>query len=125
MYNVFNYTRIYEVPQKVMKQIFLFTKVFFFKHQFYPLQNGQLTPMETWFPLLIAALEVFFIYQSFYFIFFKHPFYSLQNSSLGQLHTDGDVVPTYGSSAASLQPVRSSACPLHSFGRLNSRNDVL
>ena len=25
--------------------------------------------------------------------FFKHQCYPLQNSSLGQLHTDGDVVP--------------------------------
>ena len=40
---------------------------------------------------------------------------SPQNRSLGQLHTDGDV-PTFGSSAGSLQPVWSSAYLLHSFG---------
>ena len=38
----------------------LFTKVFiYFKHQCYPLQNSSYTPMETLFPLLVAALEVF------------------------------------------------------------------
>ena len=52
-----------------------------------------------------------FIYQSFYF--FKHKCYPFQNSSLGQLHTDGDVFPSFGSSAGSLQLVWSSACPLH------------
>ena len=37
---------------------FLFTKVFIvFKHQYYPL--GSYTPMETLFPLLVVALEVF------------------------------------------------------------------
>ena len=41
------------------------------------------------------------------FIFFKY-----QCSPLGQLHTDGDVVPTFDSSAGSFQPLRSSACPL-------------
>ena len=45
-------------------------------------------------------------------IVFKHQCYSLQNSSLGQLHTDGDVVLTFGSSVGILQPVWSSACPL-------------
>ena len=60
------------------------------------------------------------------FIFFKHQCHPLQNSSLWQLHTDGEVVPTFGSNAGSLQPVWSSACPLHSFGCfLKSRNDVL
>ena len=54
----------------------------------------------------------FFIYQSFNF--FKRQCYPLQNSSLGQLHTDGDVVPTYASSAGSLQLVWSSACLLQS-----------
>ena len=49
------------------------------------------------------------------FIFFKHQCWPLQNSSLGQLHIDGDDVPTFGSSAGSLQPVWSSACPLHSL----------
>ena len=43
--------------------------------------------------------------------------YPLQNSSLEQLHTNGDVVPTFGSSAGSLKSVWSSACQLHSFGR--------
>ena len=32
------------------------------------------------------------------FIFIKHQCYPLQNSSLGQLHTDGDVVPNFGRS---------------------------
>ena len=60
------------------------------------------------------------------FIFFKRQCYPFQNSSLGQLHTDGDVVPTFVSSVGSLQPVRSSACPLHSFGGFQKyRNDVL
>ena len=49
------------------------------------------------------------------FIFFKHQCYPLQNSSLGQLHTDVDVVTTFGSSAGSIQPVWSSVCPLHSY----------
>ena len=65
------------------------------------------------------------------FIFFKHQCHPLQNGSLGQLHTNGDIVPTYGSSAGSLQLVWSSAslgfvicivlylrsdhcCPMHS-----------
>ena len=39
------------------------------------------------------------------FIFFKHQYYPLQNSSLGQLHTDGDIVATFGSSTGSLQHV--------------------
>ena len=43
-------------------------------------------------------------------IFFKN-----QNSSLGQLHIDEDIVPTFASSAGSLQPIWSSACPLHSL----------
>ena len=47
------------------------------------------------------------------FIFFKRQCYPFQNSSLGQLHTDGDVVPTFVSSAGSLQPVWSSAYPLY------------
>ena len=47
------------------------------------------------------------------FIFFKHKCYPLQNTSLGQLHTVGDVVPTFGSSAGSLQPVWPSPCPLY------------
>ena len=34
------------------------------------------------------VMRLIFVYQSFYF--FKH-----QNSSLGQLQTDGDVVPTF------------------------------
>ena len=59
------------------------------------------------------------------FIFFNHQCYLLQNSSLGQLHTDGDVVSTFGSSAGS-QPVWPSTCSLHSFGYfLKSRNDSL
>ena len=58
--------------------------------------------------------------------FFKHQCYPLQNSSLGQLHTYGDFVPTFGSSAGSFKPLWSSVCPLHSFGcLLKSRNDVL
>ena len=48
------------------------------------------------------------------FYFFKHQCYPLQNSSLEQLHTDGDV-PTFDSSAGSLQPVWFPACPLHSL----------
>ena len=47
------------------------------------------------------------------FIFFKHQYYPLQNSCLGQLHTDGDIVPTFDSNTGSLQPVWSSACTLH------------
>ena len=43
----------------------------------------------------------FFIYQGLYF--FQTSWYNLQNSSLGHLHTDGDVVPTFASSAGSLQ----------------------
>jgi hypothetical protein len=39
------------------------------------------------------------------FTFFKHQCYPLQNSSLGQLHTNRDIVPTFGSSTGSLQPV--------------------
>ena len=59
------------------------------------------------------------------FIFFKHQCYPLQNSYLGQLHTEGDV-PTFGSSAGSLQPVWVSACPLYSLGCfLQSQNDDL
>ena len=54
---------MYEVWQKSNETDFLFFKVFiFFKHQCYPLQNsslGQLHPMETLFPLMVAALEVF------------------------------------------------------------------
>ena len=60
------------------------------------------------------------------FLFFKHQCSPLQNSFFGQLHTDGDIVPTFGSSARSLQPVWFSACPLHSFGSfLKSPNEVL
>jgi hypothetical protein len=60
------------------------------------------------------------------FIFFKHQCYPLQNSSLGQLHADGDVVPTFASSVESLQLIWSSACLLLSFGNfVKSRNDVL
>ena len=51
-----------------------------------------------------------------FFYFFKHRCYPLQNSSLGQLHTNGDIVLTFGSSSGSLQQVWSSAYPLHSFG---------
>ena len=40
--------------------------------------------------------------------------YALQNRSLGELHTDGDVVPTFGSGTGSLQSVWSSACLLKS-----------
>ena len=47
------------------------------------------------------------------FIFFKCQCYPLQNSSLGELHSDGEVVPTFGSSSGSLQPVWFSGCPLH------------
>ena len=36
------------------------------------------------------------------FIFFKHQCYLFQNSSLEK---NGDIVPTYGSSAGNLQPV--------------------
>ena len=36
------------------------------------------------------------------YIFFKHQCYPLQNSSLGQLHTDGDVVPTFLSCTGSM-----------------------
>ena len=43
------------------------------------------------------------------FTLFKHQCYPLQNSSLGQLHTNGDNIPTFGSSAGSLQLVWSSA----------------
>ena len=49
------------------------------------------------------------------FILFEHQCYPFQNSSLGQLQTDEDVAPTFGSSTENLQPVWSSACPLHSF----------
>ena len=49
------------------------------------------------------------------FIFFKDQCYLFQNNFLGRLHTDGDV-PTYGSSAVSLQPEWPSAYSLHSFG---------
>ena len=60
------------------------------------------------------------------FIYFKHQCYLLQNSSLGQLHTDRDVFPAFGSSAGNLQPVWSSACLLHSFGCfLKSWNDII
>ena len=38
-------------------------------------------------------------------LFSKHQYYPLEYNSLGQLHTNGDVVPTFSSSAASLQPV--------------------
>ena len=38
-------------------------------------------------------------------LIYKRQCYPLQNSSLGQLHTVGDVVPTFGSSAKSLQTV--------------------
>ena len=48
------------------------------------------------------------------FLFFKYQCYPLRNSSLGQLNTDRDVVPTFGSSAGSLQLVWSSACLLKS-----------
>ena len=51
-------------------------------------------------------------YQGTNYKFVFNQCYPLQNSSLGQLHTDGDVVPTFGSSAGSLQTVWSSACPL-------------
>ena len=49
-------------------------------------------------------------------LFFKHQCYPLLNSSLGQLHTYGDVVPTFLSNAGILQPIWFSVCPLHSFG---------
>ena len=49
--------------RRVMRLMFYLPKfLFFFKHQCYPLQNsslGQLNMMETLFPLLVAALEVF------------------------------------------------------------------
>ena len=45
--------------------------------------------------------------------FFKHQYYPLQNSSLGQLNTDGDIVPTFDGSVASLQPLWSSSCLLY------------
>ena len=71
------------------------------------------------------VMKLIFYLQKFLSIF-KHQCYPLQNSSLGQLHTDGDVVPAFGSSAGCLQPVWSSACPLHFFGCfLKSQNDVL
>ena len=39
-------------------------------------------------------------------LFFTKVFiFSLQNNSLGQLHTNGDIVPTFGSRAGSLQLV--------------------
>ena len=50
------------------------------------------------------------------FVFSNINVIPFKNSSLGQLHTDGDSVPTYGSNAGSLQPVWSSAYLLHSFG---------
>ena len=37
------------------------------------------------------------------FIIFKHQCFTLQNSSHGQLHTNGDIVPTFVSSTGSLQ----------------------
>ena len=52
----------------------------------------------------LEAMRLIFYLPKFIF-FFKHQCYPLQNSSLGQLHTDGDVVPTFGSSAGSLHPV--------------------
>ena len=45
-----------------------------------------------------------------YFFFQTSKCYPLENMSLGQLRTD---VNTFGSSTGSLQPVWSSACPLH------------
>lgn len=51
---------------------------------------------------------------------------SLFTIPLGQLHTDGHVVPTVGNSAGSLQVVWSPACWLHYFGCfLKSQNYVL
>ena len=46
---------------------------------------------------------IFLIYQSFYFL--NTNVIPLQNSSLGQLHTNGDIVPTFGSSTGSLQRI--------------------
>ena len=48
------------------------------------------------------------------FIFFKHQCYPLQNSFFEQLHTNKDIVSTFGSSAGSLQLVWYSACLLQS-----------
>ena len=45
--------------------------------------------------------EINFLFKKV-FIFYKRQCYPLQNSSLGQLHTDGNVVPAFGSSAGSL-----------------------
>ena len=66
------------------------------------------------------VMRLIFIHQIFYF--FKQQCYPLQNSSLGQLHTDGDVVPTFGSSTGSIQSVWSSACPLHSWPNFFYKN---
>ena len=58
-------TEISTRDRKVMRLIFLFTKVsilfIFFKYKCYPLQIvplGSYTPMEKLFPVLVAALEV-------------------------------------------------------------------
>ena len=51
-----------EVWQKSNETDFLFTKVFFFNINVIPFQIvplGSYTPMETLFPLLVEALEVF------------------------------------------------------------------
>ena len=50
------------------------------------------------------------------FILFKNQVYPLHNSSLGQLHSDGGVVPTVRSSAGRLLLIYLSARRLRSSG---------
>lgn len=75
------------------------------------------------FPFLSAV--TFLIFHSQYMLikigenlsfFHQHQSYLLHESSFDQIHTDGDIVPSFGCSTGSLQPVLSSACPLQSFG---------
>ena len=102
--------KIFETANKILHYW-----IFSFAFQFYftvPSTTGRyatnLSSNSHYFTRCSRKVMRLIFYLPKFLLYIKHQCYPLQNSSLE--HIDGDVVPTFGSSAGSLQLVWSSAC---------------